>query len=108
MISLLVEEALTARRSAQNQIGEVARLVGNPQNAIRRGCAIMRINVQLLTALNIAHSDSERLDVIDTLSGYLADGTIEFEVDGDAVIRFRLTEAGRKLVPALTLPWTGA
>jgi hypothetical protein len=56
----------------------------------------MRINVRLLTALNVAHSDSERRDVIDCLADYLADGVIEPEVvDGDAVIRFRLTEAGR-------------
>jgi hypothetical protein len=64
----------------------------------------MPINIRLLTALNIACSYAERMDVIDALSGYLADGTIEPECDGDAVIRFRLTEAGRVL--AMTRPMT--
>jgi hypothetical protein len=69
----------------------------------------MRINARLLTALNVAHSESERADVIDSLADFLADGTIEPEViDGDAVMSFRLTEAGRALVPAMTLPWSTA
>ncbi len=57
----------------------------------------MPIDARLLTALNIACSHAERMDVIDALSEYLADGAIEPEVDGDAVMLFKLTEAGRKL-----------
>jgi hypothetical protein len=62
------------------------------------------INIRLLTALNIAMDDESLLDTIDVLADYLADGVIEPEVDGDAVIRFRLTEAGRVL--AMTRPMT--
>jgi hypothetical protein len=66
------------------------------------------INLRLLTAINVAMDDEPLLDTIDALADYLADGTISAECDGDAVIRLRLTDAGRALMPAMTLPWTGA
>jgi hypothetical protein len=59
----------------------------------------MTINLKLLTALNISHSDAELLQVIDFLSDSLADGTIAAVSDGDMVTSFYLTPAGKALLP---------
>jgi hypothetical protein len=61
------------------------------------------MNIRLLTALNIAHSDSELLDYIGFLAGELERGTISAVNDGDLITRLELTPAGRALSPP-TLP----
>jgi hypothetical protein len=43
-------------------------------------------NLKLLTAINIAHSDNELLDVIDSLAAFIEDGTISADVDGDQIM----------------------
>jgi hypothetical protein len=53
------------------------------------------INIRLLTTLNIACSEAERSDVIDTLSDYIEAGTIVAVTVGDSIESFRLTEEGR-------------
>jgi hypothetical protein len=64
------------------------------------------ISLKLLSAINIATDDSELLDRIDILSGYLEDGTLAATVDGDAITALRLTDAGRAALKPL--PWSAA
>ena len=66
------------------------------------------IDVRLLTTLNVAWTDAELRDRIDSLAGFLADGVIQAECDGDAITAFKLTALGKALLPATTLPWSAA
>jgi len=64
------------------------------------------INLKLLTALNVATSDDELLDVIDGLAKLLEDGMIAPRIDGDAITSFYLTEAGISRLPVLPVTTT--
>jgi hypothetical protein len=54
-------------------------------------------NIKLLASLNVAHSEAELRDTIDSLADYLANGTICAVNDGDSIESFRLTEHGKAL-----------
>jgi hypothetical protein len=57
--------------------------------------------------LNIAWSDDELLDRIDSLANLVADGFIAVEIDGDCIVALTATATGRtKLAPML--PMTSA
>ena len=62
-------------------------------------------NIKLLSALNVSHSDSELLDVIDFLADGLKDGYLTAQTDGDSVVCLRLTQLGIENLPP-TLPAT--
>jgi hypothetical protein len=60
------------------------------------------VNIRMLAAFNIAGTDAELLVRIETLVGYLADGTIEpASFDGDTIASLRLTEAGLEMWPTM-------
>jgi hypothetical protein len=59
------------------------------------------INVRFLSALNIAYSDAELLDLIESLAVELEHGTLSANIDGDEITSLSLTEAGRRLLPSV-------
>jgi hypothetical protein len=62
---------------------------------------------ELFVLLNIAWSDDELLDRIDSLANLVADGFIAVEIDGDCIVALTATATGRtKLAPML--PMTSA
>ena len=63
------------------------------------------IDVRLLSTINIAHTNSELFDRIETLWGFIEDGTVAAIIAGDEITSLYLTPAGRAL---LTLPTTSA
>jgi hypothetical protein len=65
------------------------------------------VNIRLLSALNVAMTDDELLDLIDHVADSLADGLIYAVSDRDLILSLHLTETGRQLWPA-TLPATSA
>jgi hypothetical protein len=58
------------------------------------------ISLKLLSAINIAHSDDELLDLIDEIAGLLEDGTIVPQrVCGDLIESLALTSEGISRLP---------
>jgi hypothetical protein len=61
------------------------------------------VNLKLLAALNVAHSDSDLLSYIDFLVGEIENGNIAPKIDGDAIVSLYLTPVGKAMLPP-TLP----
>jgi hypothetical protein len=57
------------------------------------------ISLRLLTAINIAHTDNELLDLIDHIANAIEDGNVAVDSDMDLILSLHLTPAGRERLP---------
>jgi hypothetical protein len=59
----------------------------------------MMINIRLLSALNVACTDDELIDLIEAVAGAIEDGFVTAKSDLDTITSLHLTAAGRRAWP---------